>query len=96
MTLKEKDLVNTFYYSLPNNGSQEGINSTTRRYAEAQQCALIAEEFAIGFAEWCTRYHDKNRNVNGEMLHAKSKYDETYLTKELLEIYKKEKYESNI
>ena len=51
----------------------------------------IADEFAIGFAEWCTRYHDKNRNVNGEMLHAKSKYDETYLTKELLEIYKKEK-----
>ncbi len=49
------------------------------------------DEFAIGFAEWCTRYHDKNRNVNGEMLHAKSKYDETYLTKELLEIYKKEK-----
>jgi hypothetical protein len=42
MTLKAKDLVNTFYYSLPNNGSQEGLNSTTRRYAEAKQCALIA------------------------------------------------------
>ena len=51
----------------------------------------IADDFAIGFAEWCTKYRDKNRNVNGEMLHAKSKYDETYLTKELLEIYKKEK-----
>jgi len=51
----------------------------------------VADNFAIGFAEWCTRYHDKNRNVNGEMLHAKSKYDETYLTKELLEIYKKER-----
>jgi hypothetical protein len=49
------------------------------------------DDFAIGFAEWCTKYHDKNRNVNGEMLHAKSKYDETYLTKELLETYKKEK-----
>ena len=91
MTLKEKDLVNTFYYSLPNNGSTEGLNSTTRRYEEAKQCALIAEDFAIGFAEWCTKYRDKNRNVNGEMLHAKSKYDETYLTKELLEMYKKEK-----
>ena len=52
MTLKENDLVNTFYYSLPNNGSQEGINSTTRRYAEAQQCALIAEDFAIEFGKW--------------------------------------------
>jgi hypothetical protein len=39
---KAKDLVNTFYYSLPNNGSTEGLNSTTRRYAEAKQCALIA------------------------------------------------------
>jgi hypothetical protein len=44
MTLqdKAKDLINTFYYSLPNNGSQEGLNSTTRRYAEAKHCALIA------------------------------------------------------
>ena len=44
MTPKEKarDLVDTFYYSLPNNGSTEGVNSTTRRYAEAKQCALIA------------------------------------------------------
>ena len=49
---KAKDLVNTFYYSLPNNGSTEGLNSTTRRYAEAKQCALIAEDFAIGFSEW--------------------------------------------
>ncbi len=51
----------------------------------------IADKFAIGFAEWCVKYRDKNRNVNGEMLHAKSKYDDTYLTRELLEIYKKEK-----
>ena len=50
----------------------------------------VSDDFAIGFAEWCTKYRDKNRNVNGEMLHAKSKYDETYLTKELLEMYKKE------
>ena len=50
----------------------------------------VADDFAIGFAEWCTKYRDKNRNVDGEMLHAKSKYDETYLTKELLEMYKKE------
>lgn len=36
-----KYLVNTFYYSLPNNGSTQGINSTTRRYMEAIRCALI-------------------------------------------------------
>ena len=39
---KAKDLVNTFYYLLPNNGSAEGLNSTTRRYAEAKQCASTA------------------------------------------------------
>ena len=56
MTLEEKDLVNTFYYSLPNNGSTEGLNSTTRRYEEAKQCALIADDFAIGFAKWMYDY----------------------------------------
>ena len=49
------------------------------------------DNFAIGFAEFCSKYRDKNRNIYGEMLHAKSKYDDTYTTKELLEIYKKEK-----
>lgn len=51
----------------------------------------IAEDFAIEFAEWTSFYRDKNRNVYGNMLHAKSKYDDTYTTKELLEIFKKEK-----
>lgn len=51
----------------------------------------IAEDFAIDFSEFCASYLDKNRNHLGEMLHAKSKYDDTYTTKELLEIYKKEK-----
>jgi hypothetical protein len=49
----------------------------------------IADEFAIDFAEWCkqeyeledTSFHNKWRDVNGE--HRESK--------ELLEIYKKEK-----
>ena len=77
MTLKEKDLVNTFYYSLPNNGSTEGINSTTRRYAEAKECALIAEDFAIEFAEW--------------LLNERTGFNRETEIKELLEIYKKEK-----
>ena len=38
---KSKDLINSFYYSLPNNGSETGLNSTTIRYKEAIQCALI-------------------------------------------------------
>ena len=51
----------------------------------------LNDEFAIEFAEFCSKYRDKNRNIYGEMLHATSKYDDTYTTKELLEIYKKEK-----
>ena len=49
MTPKEKaiDLVHTFYYTLPNNGSQEGLNSTTSRYQESIQCALIAVDEMI-------------------------------------------------
>ncbi len=49
MTHKEKakDLVNRFYYTLPNNGSREGINSTTRRYQEAIKCALITVDNMI-------------------------------------------------
>lgn len=46
MTPKEKakELVHSFYYALPNNGSTEGINSTTRRYQEGIRCALISVE----------------------------------------------------
>jgi len=51
----------------------------------------LADDYAIGFAEWCIYYREKNRNVYGDILHSLSKYDETYTTKELLEIYKKEK-----
>jgi hypothetical protein len=70
----KNDLIHSFYYALPNNGSQEGINSTTSRMEEAKICAEIADEFAIGFAEWILG-DEKNR----------------VSTKELLEIYKKEK-----
>ena len=44
ITPKEKaeQLVNSFYYALPNNGSSTGLNSTTVRYKEATVCALIA------------------------------------------------------
>jgi hypothetical protein len=45
---KAKDLVNKFYYSLPNNGSiKEGINSCESRWKEAVMCALIAVDEII-------------------------------------------------
>jgi len=38
---KSKELINLFYYSLPNNGSETGLNSTTERYKEGIQCGII-------------------------------------------------------
>jgi|GWRWMinimDraft_5_1066013.scaffolds.fasta_scaffold02644_6 hypothetical protein len=46
---KSKDLINSFYYSLPNNGSETGLNSTTIRYKEAIQCALITVDEILNF-----------------------------------------------
>lgn len=67
------------------------IGSEWDRRDVSNNLVTDANKFAIEFAEWCTYYRDKNRNVYGDMLHAKSKYDDTYTTKELLEIFKKEK-----
>jgi hypothetical protein len=53
---KAKDLVNTFYYTLPNNGSQIGINSTTSRYEEAIRCALIAIDELIYAIQYLDGY----------------------------------------
>jgi len=44
---KAKDLVDRFYYMLPNNGSHTGINNVESRYKEAKQCALIAVDEII-------------------------------------------------
>ena len=90
MTLKEKfeNIEHLgFYkdeYSLP-------VWSTKVLDNQTSQCEKIADEFAAEFAEWCAFYIYKSRNVIGDMLHAKSKYDDMYTSKELLEIFKKEK-----
>jgi hypothetical protein len=40
---KANDLVNRYYYMLPNNGKlNEGINSCDSRYKEAIECAFVA------------------------------------------------------
>ena len=84
METKNKDLINTFYYLLPNNGSTEGLNSTTRRYEEAKQCALIAEDFATEFGKWL---NNKVINRNGIHHHLLG----VLKVDNLLAIFKKEK-----
>jgi len=53
--------------------------------AKWQAERMYSEEEMINFAEFVATYTDKNRNVYGEMLHAKSKYDGAERTIDLLE-----------
>jgi hypothetical protein len=56
-----QDLVLTFYYSLPNNGSlNHGINSCESRYKEAVMCAKLSLEriiLALEAHSWQNRDH---------------------------------------
>ena len=47
-------------------------------------------EQMINFAEFVSTYPDKNKNIHGDILHAKSKYDGAERTIDLLEIFKSE------
>jgi hypothetical protein len=49
----------------------------------------MEEKQMIRFAEFVAAYPDKNKNADGEMLHAKSKYDGAERTIDLLEQYYK-------
>ena len=68
-------------------GFKEGANWQAER--------MYSEEDIIEFAEFVTRYPDKNKNHIGQMLHAKSRYDVAERTLDLLqswfEQFKKEK-----
>ena len=57
-----------------------------------EQCAEIADEFAIGFAKWLDNKYYQGKNVN-EYHRSIDEYREGkyFTSKELLEIYKKEK-----
>ena len=56
-----------------------------------EQAKEMEKEQMCSFAEFVATYPDKNININGEMLHAKSKYDGAERTVDLLEEY----YEDN-
>jgi hypothetical protein len=83
-----KTLKHKIYANRTNDGTPEGCEQAMDDSIRIEQ---IADDFAIGFAEWLIKYPDKGRNFHGEIIHAKGRVGETYLTKELLEIYKKEK-----
>ena len=51
---------------------------------------MYSEEDMIEFAEFISTYSDKNKNVYGEILHAKSKYDGAERTIDLLRLWFKQ------
>jgi hypothetical protein len=62
----------------------------TRNY-NAEECELIAEEFAVGFAEWLTNEQSPYSITYGNQEVRFSDFRKEYTIKELLEIYKEEK-----
>ena len=79
MTLKEK-----FYPYCDNEYSDKWVS--------AVYCEDVADEFAIGFAKWIDNKYYQGKNVN-EYHRSIDEYREGkyFTSKELLEIYKKEK-----
>lgn len=59
-------------------------------YELLEQAKEMEKEQMCSFAEFVATYPDKNININGEMLHAKSKYDGAERTIDLLETFKSE------
>ena len=67
------------------------------KWQQEQDKNKYSEEDMIFFAEFVATYSDKNKNVHGQMLHAKSKYDGAERTIDLFKIWykqhKKKQYE---
>jgi hypothetical protein len=68
----------------------EDINSrsTVAQSNIFEQAKEMEKEQMINFAEFVATYPNKNKNSNGNILHAKSKYDGTERTIDLLLIFK--------
>ena len=69
-------------------------NFATRYELIVNQAKEMEKQQMCDFADFVATYSDKNKNVNGEMLHAKSKYDGAERTIDLLKEYKNN--ESNV
>jgi hypothetical protein len=58
---------------------------------DIQNAETIADEFAIEFAEWITSEKSKYSIMYGNQNKRFADFDKEYTSKELLEIFKKEK-----
>jgi hypothetical protein len=52
---------------------------------------VVVKQEILYFYLFCEKYSLKNKNIYGDTLHAKSKYDDVFTTEELLTIYLEQK-----
>jgi hypothetical protein len=60
---KAKQLVQKFYFSLPNNGGQTGLCNVHQRWDEGKICARIAANEIIDAIDW-HEYETPNKELN--------------------------------
>ena len=70
---------------------KQWLNTKPRYQIRDVQLEVIAEEFTIGFAEWFTNEKSEYSIMYGNQEKRFATFTKEYTTKELLEIYKKEK-----
>jgi hypothetical protein len=83
MTLEEK--------IRPHTKSWDCYNDEPLKYNHTRKVLKIADEFAIDFAEWCDNNYFRMGNTSFWAESMDWDNDNKFTTKELLEIYKKEK-----
>ena len=77
--------------TLRENFSKYCDNVYQDKEVNAEFCEEIADEFAIGFAEWLTNEQSPYSIMYGNQEKRFSDFRKDYTIKELLQIYKKEK-----
>jgi hypothetical protein len=89
-----KPILDVYDDGVSNQIGEENINEDSRESfingAKWMQERMYSEEDMIFFAEFVATYSDKNKNVHGQMLHAKSKYDGAERTIDLFKIWYKQ------
>jgi hypothetical protein len=60
---KAKQLVQKFYFSLPNNGGETGVCNVHQRWDEGKICARIAADEIIDAIDW-HEYETPNKELN--------------------------------
>jgi len=85
--LQEQIMTSKYFYKVLEDINSRGTVAQPNIFEQAKE---MEKEQMCSFAEFLATYPDKNKNINGEMLYAKSKYDGAERTVDLLETFKSE------